>query len=218
MIVMINQCEQSFSGKITDRASRLVGTISDGVKIGVLASGGGTNFQAIIDACESGKVDAKVVVVVCNKKDAFALQRAKKHNIRAVFIDSKKHDFDKKAVEVLQKHKVDLVCLAGFLLKLGKNFIRKYKNKILNIHPALLPKFGGKGMYGINVHKAVIEAGEKISGCTVHLVDEKYDHGKVVLQKKVRVFKNDTPEKLQKRVLKQEHKLYPDAIKLIERR
>ncbi|MEW6556927.1 MAG: phosphoribosylglycinamide formyltransferase [Elusimicrobiota bacterium] len=192
--------------------------MSNKIKIGVLVSGSGTNLQAIIDACMSHKIDAKVVVVISNKKEAFALQRAKKYNIRAVFVDAKKYDFDRKAIEILEKFEVDLVCLAGFLLKLGKNFIRKYRGKILNIHPALLPKFGGKGMYGIKVHQTVLEANERISGCTVHLVDEKYDHGKIILQKKVKVFKNDTPVKLQKRVLKQEHKLYPEAIKLVIKR
>ncbi|MBI5573442.1 MAG: phosphoribosylglycinamide formyltransferase [Elusimicrobia bacterium] len=184
------------------------------VRMGVLVSGSGTNLQVILDAYRTKKLNAKVSVVISNKKDAFALQRAKRYNIKIVFIDPKKYDFDKKAIEVLEKQKVDLVCLAGFLLKLKKRFIRKYKGRILNIHPALLPKFGGKGMYGLNVHKAVLQAGEKISGCTVHLVDEKYDHGKIILQKKVKVLKDDTAATLQKRVLKQEHKLYPEAIKL----
>ncbi|MFH1540389.1 MAG: phosphoribosylglycinamide formyltransferase [Elusimicrobiota bacterium] len=190
------------------------------IKIGVLASGSGTNLQAIIDACNKNtcnknNLSAKIVIVISNKKDAYALHRAKKYNIQAVFIDPKKNNFDEKAIKFLEKQKVDLVCLAGFLLKLSKEFIKKYSGKILNIHPALLPKFGGKGMYGINVHKAVLEAGEKISGCTVHFVDEKYDNGKIILQKKVKVFKSDTPETLQKRVLKQEHNLYPKAIKLL---
>lgn len=184
------------------------------VRIGVLVSGSGTNSQAIIDACKSKKIDAEVVAVISNKKDAFALQRAKRYNIKSVFIDPQKNNFDKKAIGILEKQKVDLVCLAGFLLKLGKNFIKKYKGKILNIHPALLPKFGGKNMYGINIHKTVLESGEKVSGCTVHLVDEKYDHGKIILQKKVKVLKEDTPETLQKKILKQEHKLYPEAIKM----
>lgn len=192
--------------------------ISKKVRIGVLVSGSGTNLQAIIDACKSKKIDAEVVSVISNKKNILALQRAKEYNIKNMFIDTKKYDFDKKAIQFFEKQKVELVCLAGFLLKLGKNFIKKYNGKILNIHPALLPKFGGKNMYGINIHKAVLEAGEKISGCTVHLVDERYDHGKIILQKKIKVLKNDTPETLQKRVLKQEHKLYPQAIKLfIER-
>ena len=184
------------------------------LKIGVLASGSGTNLQAIIDACNKNDLSAKVVVVISNRKNALALQRVKKYNIKAVFVDSKKCDFDNQALKVLKKEKVEIVCLAGFLCKISKVFVKKYKDRILNIHPALLPKFGGKGMYGINVHKAVLEAGEKISGCTVHIVDEKYDNGKIILQKKVKVYKNDTPETLQKRVLKQEHKLYPEAIKL----
>ena len=184
------------------------------VRIGVLVSGSGTNLQAVINACGSKKIDAEVVAVISNKKNAFALRRAKRYNIKNMFIDANKHSFDKKAIDFLKKHKVDLVCLAGFLLKLNGNFIRRYEGKILNIHPALLPKFGGKGMYGLNVHKAVLQADEKISGCTVHIVDEKYDNGKIILQRKVKVYKNDTPEILQKRVLKQEHKLYPEAIKL----
>ena len=182
------------------------------LKIGVLASGGGTNLQAIIDACRNKKIAAVVAMVISNKENAFALERAKKHNIMGVFIDPKKCDFNREAIKVLEKQNVDLVCLAGFLLKLSRVFIKKYAGKILNIHPALLPKFGGEGMYGINVHKAVLESGEKTSGCTVHFVDEKYDHGKIILQKKVKVFINDTPETLQNRVLKQEHKLYPEAI------
>jgi len=188
------------------------------VRIGVLVSGGGTNLQAIIDACRSKKFGAKVVAVISDRKDAFGLQRAKKNKIKNIFIDPKKYDFDKETIGFLEKQKIDLVCLAGFLLKLSKNFVRKYKGRILNIHPALLPKFGGSGMYGMNVHKAVVGAKEKVSGCSVHVVDEKYDHGKVILQKKVKVLKSDTPKTLQKRVLKQEHKLYPAAIKLfIER-
>jgi len=185
------------------------------MRIGVLVSGSGTNLQAIINACKSKKIAAEVVAVISNKKNAFALQRAKRYNIKNMFVDSKKNNFDEKAIKFLEKQKVDLVCLAGFLLKLSKRFIKKYNGKILNIHPSLLPKFGGKGIYGINVHKAVLEAKEKISGCTVHLVDEKYDHGKIILQKKVKVLKSDTPETLQKKILKQEHKLYPEAIKLL---
>lgn len=187
--------------------------MSKKVKIAALVSGNGSNLQAIIDACHSKKIDAKVIAVVSNRKDAFALERAKRHNIKSMFIDPKKYNFDKKAIAFFQKQKVELVCLAGFLLKLSERFIKKYEGRILNIHPALLPKFGGKGMYGINVHKAVLKAKEKVSGCSIHFVDEKYDHGKIILQKMVKVFNNDTPDKLQKRVLKQEHLAYPEAIK-----
>lgn len=191
-------------------------------RIGVLASGSGSNLQAIMDACRTGKIAAEVSTVISNRKNAFALARAKKYKIKSVSIDPKKSDFDVEVIKIFESMEVNLVCLAGFLLKISKRFIRKYKGRILNIHPALLrgtrTKFGGKGMYGINVHRAVLEAGEKVSGCTVHFVDGKYDHGKIILQKKVKVLKNDTPEKLQKRVLKQEHKAYPEAVKLfIER-
>ncbi|MDI6641865.1 MAG: phosphoribosylglycinamide formyltransferase, partial [Elusimicrobiota bacterium] len=144
------------------------------LKIGVLVSGSGTNLQAIIDACQSGYLPAKVVVVISNRKDAYALERAKRHNIEALFIDRKLYQneisYSAKLVEELKMRQVDLVCLAGFLLKLGPNFIEQFRNRILNIHPALLPKFGGKGMYGHHVHEAVLKSGEKVSGCTVHFV------------------------------------------------
>ncbi|MBN1384491.1 MAG: phosphoribosylglycinamide formyltransferase [Elusimicrobia bacterium] len=190
------------------------GGLNSKLRIGVLASGGGSNLQAIMDACRTGKIDAEVVAVISNKENAFALDRARKYNIKSVFVDPKKFNFDRKTTEVLEKQKVDLVCLAGFLMKISKEFIKKYTGRIINIHPALLPKFGGKGMYGMNVHNAVLNAGAKISGCTIHFVDEKYDNGEIILQKKVKVFKNDTPERLQRRVLKQEHKAYPEAIKI----
>jgi phosphoribosylglycinamide formyltransferase 1 len=168
-----------------------------------------------MDACKSKKINAEVVVVISNKKEAFGLERARKENIEAVFIDPKQSDFNEKAIELLEKQKVDLVCLAGFLLKISENLVRKYKGKIMNIHPAILPKFGGPGMYGHYVHEAVIKAREKVSGCTVHFVDEEYDKGKIILQRKVDVLDSDTPEILQKRVLEQEHIAYPEAIKKI---
>lgn len=191
------------------------------IKIGVLVSGRGTNLQSIIDACEnsgSSYIPGKVVVVISNKKDAYALQRAEKHNIEALFIDRKlfldDFSYSDKLIQELKLRNVDLVCLAGFLLKLAPNFIQAFKNRILNIHPALLPDFGGKGMYGLNVHKAVLQSGVKVTGCSVHIVDEEYDHGEIILQRKVPVLDNDTPEILANRVLEQEHKLYPEAIKL----
>jgi len=189
-----------------------------GIKIGVLVSGGGTNLQAIIDSCESGYIPGRVVVVISNRKDAYALERAKKHNIPALFINPKDYknldEYSEKISEELIKKEVDLVCLAGFLLKLSPEFVRKFKNRIMNIHPALLPSFGGPGMYGHHVHEAVIKSGVKITGCTVHFVDEEYDHGPIILQKAVEVKDDDTPEKLAERVLKEEHKIYPEAIKL----
>jgi phosphoribosylglycinamide formyltransferase-1 len=188
-------------------------------RIGVLISGSGTNLQAIIDATESGYIpDTKVVVVISNRKDAYGLERAKKHNIDSLFINPKNYESQIEYNEILKNEllirKVDLVCLAGYLLKLELNFIKSFEGKILNIHPALLPKYGGKGMYGHFVHTAVLNSGDKESGCTVHFVDEIYDHGKIIIQKKVPVLEGDTPDTLAKRVLEQEHKAYPEAIKL----
>ncbi|MFN3966962.1 MAG: phosphoribosylglycinamide formyltransferase [Endomicrobiia bacterium] len=192
--------------------------VSIGIKIGILVSGGGTNLQAIIDSCESGYIPGKVVIVISNKKDAYALERAKKHNIPALFINPKDYkdmdEYSEKLAEELIKREVDLVCLAGFLLKISPGFIKKFENRIMNIHPALLPCFGGPGMYGHHVHEAVIKSGVKISGCTVHFVDEEYDHGPIIIQKAVEVKDDDTPETLAERILKEEHKIYPEAIKL----
>lgn len=188
------------------------------LKIGVLVSGGGTNLQAIIDACQTGNIPGEVVVVISNRKEAYALERAKKNRIEALYIDRKdfitNRDYAQRLAEEMDKREVELVCLAGFLLLIDSFFIDKYKNKIMNIHPALLPSFGGKGMYGIKVHEEVLKSGEKYSGCTVHMVDEEYDHGQIILQKKVHVKKNDTPHMLAERVLKEEHKLYPEAVKM----
>ena|SRR3989339_1592692 len=185
------------------------------VKIGVLISGSGSNLQEIIDACNEKRINAEVAVVISNRQNAYGLERALKSSIPAVYIDPKKEDFNKKVIEILEKYKVELVCLAGFLLKISEEFVKKYRGKILNIHPALLPKYGGAGMYGVHVHDAVLKAKEKVSGCTVHIVDEEYDKGTIILQKKVKVFKSDTPEILQKRVLEQEHIAYPEAIKIV---
>ena len=185
------------------------------VKIGVLISGSGSNLQEIIDACNEKRINAEVAVVISNRQNAYGLERALKSSIPAVYIDPKKEDFNKKVIEILEKYKVELVCLAGFLLKISEEFVKKYRGKILNIHPALLPKYGGAGMYGVHVHDAVLKAKEKVSGCTVHIVDEEYDKGTIILQKKVKVLKSDTPEILQKRVLEQEHIAYPEAIKIV---
>lgn len=187
--------------------------------LGVLVSGGGTNLQAIIDACESGVLNglARVAVVVSNRPDAYALERARRHGITAVFLDRK--DFADTAAysealaREMERHAVVLVCLAGFLVKLEPNFVRAFRRRIVNIHPALLPKFGGKGMYGHHVHEAVVAGGERESGATVHWVDEEYDHGPAILQAKVPVLPDDTAETLAERVLAVEHTIYPRAIK-----
>ena len=187
------------------------------LRIGVLASGGGTNLQAIIDSCERGEIDGDVVVVITNVPDAHALKRAENHGIAAYCFPHEgatreQHETD--VVECLAKHKVDLVCLAGYLRMLTPGMVDKYKGRILNTHPALLPSFGGKGMHGIHVHRAVLDYGAKVSGCTIHVVTAEVDGGPIVMQKAVPVLEDDTPETLQERVLKEEHKLYPRAIQL----
>ncbi|MBU0951990.1 MAG: phosphoribosylglycinamide formyltransferase [Elusimicrobia bacterium] len=187
-------------------------------KIGALVSGGGTNLQSIIDACESGSIQGEVAVVISSKKDAFALERAKKRNIPAVFIDRKQckdiNEFSQKVSAELKKRNVHLVCLAGFLLKLSPSLVKEYKNRILNVHPALLPAFGGEGMFGHHVHEAVLASGAKFTGPTVHFVDEDYDRGPIILQAVVPVLDDDCADSLGKRVLAQEHKIYPEAIRL----
>jgi phosphoribosylglycinamide formyltransferase 1 len=185
--------------------------------LGVLISGGGSNLQAILDAAGTPVLpNAKVGLVLSNKKDAGGLERANKARVEARFMDPKTYpsrtEYFAALGQELKKAGVDLVCLAGFLLKLEPNIIALYRNRIINIHPALLPRFGGPGMYGHYVHEAVIKAGQKESGCTVHLVDEELDHGKILAQKKVPVLPEDTPATLAARVLKEEHALYPPTL------
>lgn len=187
------------------------------LKIGVLVSGGGSNLQAILDATRTPLLSfARVVLVISNKPGVLALERAAKAGVEGVFLDPKafpgRERFYAEVIRRFEERGVDLVCLAGFLLKLEPNIVARYRERILNIHPALLPKHGGKGMYGHFVHEAVIKAGESESGCTVHLVDDEFDHGEVILQRKVPVLPGDTPEILAARVLKEEHRLYPEAI------
>ena len=191
------------------------------VRIGVLASGGGTNLQAIIDACERGEIDGDVVVVIANVPDAFALERARKHGIAAFCFPSKgatRDQHEQDIISCLEQHNVDLVCLAGYLRVLTPLLINKYVGRLMNTHPALLPSFGGQGMHGLNVHKAVLDYGCKVSGCTIHFVTLDVDGGPIILQKAVPVLEGDTPEVLQERVLKEEHKLYPRAVQLFAKR
>ncbi len=186
-------------------------------KIVVLVSGRGTNLQAILDAIEAGELNVGVAAVISSKKDAYALKRAEKRGIPAIVVPVKRgearEDYDKRLVEVIDKYKPDLIVLAGFLRILSPWFVKRYKNKIINIHPSLLPSFAG--LYGENVHKAVLEYGCKVSGCTVHFVDEEIDHGPIIVQKCVNVEDNDTPESLAGRVLEKEHEALVEAIKLI---
>ena len=175
----------------------------------VIASGGGTNLQAIIDNIEAGKLSARIKAVISNNSKSGALERARNHNIPAIHLSHKQfatpEEFDLKLLSILKENDTDMVVLAGYMKMLSPVIIREYKNRIINIHPALLPSFGGPGMYGIHVHEAVIKAGVKVSGVTVHLVDEIYDHGAIVIQKTVPVMDDDTPESLAERVLKVEH-------------
>ena len=198
-----------------------------GVRVAVLVSGGGTNLQALIDSVRVSKYQSarvkrpKIVLVVSNNPDAYALVRARKAGIETLVLSEKKYrtrlDYAKALVRELKKKKIDLICLAGFMAILDPYFVRHFKNKILNIHPALLPSFGGEGMYGHHVHEAVLKSGAKFSGCTVHFVDEGCDTGPIILQRIVPVLDNDTPESLAKRILKFEHRIYPEAVKLVAR-
>ncbi len=189
-------------------------------KLAVLVSGGGSNLQSIINETKNGilKDIAEVVVVISNNPDAYGLTRAKNENIKAIALDYKnmdKQDYDNQMYDLIKESGADIICLAGYLKKVSDKIVKDYKSRILNIHPALLPKFGGKGMYGHFVHEAVVKAKEKKSGPTVHYVDENYDTGSIIIQKEVPVYETDTAEDVAKRVLIQEHIIYPQAIKKV---
>lgn len=183
------------------------------INIGVLVSGRGTNLQAIIEAIEEGKIEGKIKIVISDNLDAYALKRAEQHNIETQYINHKefknREDYDKKIVETLENKEVELVVLAGYMRILSSYFIKAYKNKIINIHPALLPSFPG-----LQAQKQAVEYGVKISGCTVHFVDEGMDSGPIILQSAVEVSEDDTEESLAERILKEEHQIYSQAIQL----
>ncbi len=186
-------------------------------KIAILASGSGSNLQSIIDNVENGFLNCKIEMVIGSREGIYAIERAKRHNIDT-FIVSKKDYGDAisyKILELVKKREIDLIVLAGYISILEGSLLEEYKDKIINIHPSLIPSFCGEGMYGLNVHKAVIESGVKVSGCTIHFVNNEVDGGSIILQEAVKVYFSDTPENLQKRVLKKEHKLLPLAIKYI---
>ena len=187
--------------------------------LGVLASHGGTNLQAIIDSCRSGAIDAEVRVVISNNSRSVALERARRANIPVSHLSGSTHPdpdrLDEAIAETLQRHGVQVVALAGYMKMLGTRTLGAYRNRVLNVHPALLPKFGGQGMYGERVHEAVLASGERVSGVSVHLVDEEYDHGPVIAQTEVPVLLGDTPDTLAARVLEREHILYPKTIQRI---
>jgi phosphoribosylglycinamide formyltransferase-1 len=189
-------------------------------RLAVLVSGGGSNLQSIIDSSKSGvlKNIAEVCVVISNKPDVFGLERAKKENIKAVGLDYKnlgETEYNRQLAEIIKTEKADLICMAGYLKKLPQTIVADYKKRILNIHPALLPKFGGKGMYGHFVHEAVVKSKETKSGATVHFADENYDTGNIIIQKEVQINETDSPEDVAKKVLKIEHEIYPLAIKKV---
>jgi phosphoribosylglycinamide formyltransferase-1 len=190
------------------------------LNICVLASGRGSNLNSILNSQKRGEFLSKIVLVISNNSNSNALNIARANQIPAVHLSSKLYpdytEYTKTFLNYLKKFKVDFIVLAGYMKLLPNEVVRRFKNKIINIHPALLPSFGGQGMYGMNVHNAVIEHGAKYSGATVHLVDEIYDSGPIVLQKALKVLDKDTPETLQKRILKIEHKILSEAIKLFE--
>jgi phosphoribosylglycinamide formyltransferase-1 len=180
--------------------------------IGVLISGRGTNLQAIIDARERGEITGRIAVVISNKPEAYGLERARKHGIEAICIPSKgkeRTDFERELAEALEARGVELVCLAGFMRVLTPYFIRRFKHRIMNIHPALLPSFPGE-----DAQKQAFDYGVKVSGCTVHFVDEGVDTGAIIVQRPVEVGENDDAETLAARILEREHKAYPAAIQL----
>jgi len=190
------------------------------IRIAVLVSGGGTNLQALLDARKEGALGGGVLsLVISSVADAFALQRAKKEEIKTITIERKKYreisEFDEALAAALTEEKIDLVVLAGFLSVLGAKVLEAFKDRIINVHPSLIPSFCGKGFYGLRVHEAALKAGVKITGATVHLVNDIIDGGKIILQKAVDVMPDDTPQSLQKRVMQEaEWVILPKAVEL----
>lgn len=191
------------------------------LRIGVCVSGGGTNLQAVIDAVRNGIItNTEIAVVISNNADAYALKRAEKAGIKAVCVSPKDYEsrdkFNEALIDTVDSYNLDLIVLAGYLVNIPAGMIQKYTNKIINIHPSLIPSFCGKGYYGLKVHEAALKRGVKVVGATVHFVDEGTDTGPIILQKAVCVHNGDTPEVLQKRVMEQaEWIILPEAINLI---
>lgn len=187
------------------------------LRVAVLASGRGSNLQAIIDAIEAGRVQARIVAVISNKKDAAALERARKHGLPDMFVDPKpfagrpdsREAYDRALLDILQQHEVELVLLAGYMKIVTAFLVNAYANRMMNIHPSLLPSFPG-----LDVQKKAIDWGCKLAGCTVHFVTEGVDEGPIIIQAAVPILDNDTPETLAARILVQEHKIYPRAVQL----
>ncbi len=186
------------------------------MNIAVFASGRGSNFQAILKAIDDGRLPARVSLLLSNNSNAGALDLARSRNIPAIHLNQKQcsseGQYEERLLELLTRYDVDMITLAGYMKRVPAKVIDRFRNRILNIHPALLPAFGGAGMYGIHVHEAVLASGARTTGATVHLVDEEYDRGPIVMQQTVEVMNNDTPETLAARVLLIEHEIYPKAI------
>lgn len=187
------------------------------LKLGFLVSGRGSNMHAIIDACLDGTLNAEPVLVISNNMDSGALEIARSMNIPAYHYSARTHpdpvQLDQAMTEILMTHKIDVVILAGFMKKIGPVMLNAFRGRILNIHPSLLPKYGGQGMYGMKVHEAVIDSGDKVTGVTVHLVDDNYDQGTILAQRVVEISENDTSETLAERVLGIEHTLFVEVLK-----
>lgn len=191
-------------------------------RIAVLVSGGGTNLQALIDAEKAGKIQhGRIALVVSSRKDAYALTRAREAGITAVPLSLRElgaAGFEQRLSELLKAHGIDLIVLAGFLTILSKGFVERWPRRILNVHPSLIPAFSGEGYYGLKVHEAALQRGVTLTGATVHFVNEVADGGEIILQKAVRVQKNDTPESLQQRVMREaEWRILPRAVDMVSR-
>ena len=180
------------------------------LNIAVCISGGGTDLQSVIDACERGEINGAIKLVISNRKNAYGLQRAQDAGIKNLVIKNQDE-----LLNTLKEEKIDFIVLAGYLAILGKELIDTYQNKIINIHPSLIPSFCGPGMYGLHVHEAVLERGVKVSGATVHFVSEEVDGGPIIWQEAVSIADLDTPEDIQKRVLEVEHKILPEVVQWI---
>ena len=186
------------------------------MNIGFFASHNGSNMQAVIDACKDGCLDANPSIVISNNGNAGAVKRAKKENIPYYIFNTSTYfssvDLDSAMLNTLLQHEVELIILAGYMKKIGEKILRHYKGRLINIHPSLLPKYGGKGMYGTHVHEAVLKAGEKETGITIHIVDEEYDTGPIIAQTPISVTDDDTVDSLSKRVLEREHRFLVETI------
>ena len=189
------------------------------LRLGFLVSGGGSNMLAIIDACKDGSLKAECCVIISNNSKSKALKRGKAADIPTAHLSTKTHTCDQELdiaiTRKLEEYEVNLVILAGYMKLLGPTTVTKFRNRILNIHPALLPRFSGKGFYGKNIHKAVLSSNEKFTGVTIHIVDEQYDHGPIIAQREIAIMKNDTLDSLEQRVLLQEHTLYVETLQQI---